>query len=198
MNELYHHGIKGQRWGIRRYQNADGTLTPAGQKRAVRQLNRIEKKKNAVVGKHLAKTADAEYRKSKYTKAETKLIKNPESKRYKKSAHKSGVKYTKALAKVRETEHENNRLNRERKQLVDDLIKSNANVSVKQVKYYSLTSERGYQYLQKNSNKYLRQLAPSDSNIVGTYTLEMYGGPIGYSQDRYVSNIRSKYKYNKK
>lgn len=32
-NELYHHGIKGQRWGIRRYQNPDGSLTPAGRKR---------------------------------------------------------------------------------------------------------------------------------------------------------------------
>lgn len=30
---LYHHGIKGQRWGVRRYQYADGTLTPAGKKR---------------------------------------------------------------------------------------------------------------------------------------------------------------------
>ena len=32
-DELYHHGIKGQKWGVRRYQNADGTLTPAGKKR---------------------------------------------------------------------------------------------------------------------------------------------------------------------
>lgn len=31
--ELYHHGIKGQKWGIRRYQYADGTYTPAGRKR---------------------------------------------------------------------------------------------------------------------------------------------------------------------
>lgn len=30
---LYHHGIKGQRWGIRRFQKKDGTLTPAGKKR---------------------------------------------------------------------------------------------------------------------------------------------------------------------
>lgn len=30
---LEHHGIKGQKWGIRRYQNEDGTLTEAGKKR---------------------------------------------------------------------------------------------------------------------------------------------------------------------
>ena len=32
-NELCHHGIKGQRWGIRRFQNPDGSLTSAGKER---------------------------------------------------------------------------------------------------------------------------------------------------------------------
>lgn len=33
VNELYHYGIQGQQWGLRRYQNPDGSLTPEGKER---------------------------------------------------------------------------------------------------------------------------------------------------------------------
>lgn len=49
--ELYHHGTKGMRWGVRRYQNKDGTLTDAGKRRYDRdQRENAGKKKGNKVG----------------------------------------------------------------------------------------------------------------------------------------------------
>ena len=42
-NELTHHGIKGMRWGVRRYQNEDGSLTYSGKKRALRMRDQYTK-----------------------------------------------------------------------------------------------------------------------------------------------------------
>lgn len=48
--ELYHWGIKGMKWGVRRYQNADGTLTDAGKKRYDRDFaeNQARKRDNRI------------------------------------------------------------------------------------------------------------------------------------------------------
>ena len=44
--ELYHWGIKGMKWGVRRFQNPDGSLTPAGKKRYSAENGEGEEKPN--------------------------------------------------------------------------------------------------------------------------------------------------------
>ncbi len=57
-NELSHHGIKGQKWGIRRFQNKDGTLTNEGK-------HRYSKKVIFVSGSSKTTTKDSEYYRKK-------------------------------------------------------------------------------------------------------------------------------------
>ena len=51
--ELYHYGVKGMKWGVRRYHNEDGSLTAAGKKHQARQyakeLNSLDKKQTAAL-----------------------------------------------------------------------------------------------------------------------------------------------------
>ena len=46
--ELYHHGIRGMKWGIRRYQNKDGSLTAAGKKRIAAETEALKKEEQTL------------------------------------------------------------------------------------------------------------------------------------------------------
>ena len=78
-SELYHHGILGQKWGVRRYQNKDGSLTAAG-KAKVKQFKKdetadIKRKladKKEKINKKISETEDKQKKqelKSKLSKA---------------------------------------------------------------------------------------------------------------------------------
>ena len=50
-SELYHHGIKGQKWGVRRYQNYDGSLTLSGKKHRTDNSTGLSPKQKNVIKK---------------------------------------------------------------------------------------------------------------------------------------------------
>lgn len=56
---LSHHGIKGQKWGVRRYENEDGTLTPAGKARYADYDQSLSRRKQKKVSKLQSKEREA-------------------------------------------------------------------------------------------------------------------------------------------
>lgn len=54
-NELMHHGIHGMHWGVRRYQNKDGSLTAAGRKR----INQLDSEYQRLTDKKLSKSSES-------------------------------------------------------------------------------------------------------------------------------------------
>ena len=71
MNKTYlvHHGIKGQRWGVRRFQNTDGSLTTAGKRR----YGDSEEHGNTISNREGKKELHRDYKKADATAAEAVL-----------------------------------------------------------------------------------------------------------------------------
>lgn len=116
-NELYHHGIKGQKWGVRRYQNEDGSLKPAGKKRYGSDGMKDAKKAVAKVVKSIKKTSSAAAQKvSDAAKNASEALK----------AHNEKVKAEKQakLAKVNEVKKSNALKNKPISEMTDVELKA--------------------------------------------------------------------------
>ena len=75
--ELYHHGVKGMKWGVRRYRNKDGSMTDVGKKRYARDAREKEFNKYDVSsGKYYKQSkkngrSDLEFDANRYVKEDT-------------------------------------------------------------------------------------------------------------------------------
>ena len=101
-NQIYHHGVKGMKWGRRRYQNPDGTLTPDGKNRyggssegSVKDSRRTKRLAKAVdrqkkVVESWQDTSEIKDKKGKtlYSKREVKEIRDAAVERLKKLEYK--------------------------------------------------------------------------------------------------------------
>lgn len=106
-NELQHYGIKGQKWGVRRFQNEDGSLTAAGKdryqagKEFEREREKIEKEEKEKLAKTFSDLSEDEIKSMAYKRSYDEI-----SRRYGNTAiddikyYRNGSSVTKWIARV--------------------------------------------------------------------------------------------------
>lgn len=82
LDSIAHYGVKGMRWGVRRYQNSDGTLTSAGKEHYASKYSKVEvQDKRITRGSKLGESSLMVLGKTRV--ATTSLKKDPECKKRK-------------------------------------------------------------------------------------------------------------------
>ena len=167
---LAHHGVKGQRWGVRRFQNPDGSLTQLGAKRHHYQttLNDLDKKSTKGMAQYMrtnAKLAKSEKKASKYLDKYEK-DKSPRNKnKSEKSQKKSAELLNKSKLQAKSIKDTDSKI----RKTTDAALKSGYNVSSRKIyrnvpglaamtEYYN--KKYGYNYPAKNPNGTITYLHP--------------------------------------
>ena len=144
-DELMHYGIKGQKWGERRFQNEDGTLTPAGRKKYKLEIKEENKKafeygREASISSHAAAYAKNKSIKSQY-KFKKALLKDPnmiksstQKKRRNAEADEMSSKQLEAYARSAE---------KKAKEHCNSLIKKYGSENVMNIRYSNFKAKDG-------------------------------------------------------
>ena len=137
-SELYHHGIKGQKWGVRRWQNSDGTFNEAGKKRyfadSVQTYNKAYNKANRT--QEAADKAEREMKDAYKALGKNKVSRTINA--IKGSRGKGGEayeRYSKAYDKANKTQEVADKAEREMKEAYKNTGKNSVSRVVNNIKY---------------------------------------------------------------
>ena len=183
-NSLYHFGVTGMKWGQRRYQNEDGSLTSLGRERYGRHGERsrlgIKHDLNKLDREHTAAKARYDYYDAKSKKAIAKA-----QKKIRKADMKGDMdKVAKQRAKIEKVKKTTGKQAADYKKLMDRNQKMTEHIIQNALKKgYSIKSRDCQRSVNKGRNLAISTLA----TVGGTALALTTGIGVGYSQSQYAT-----------